>query len=176
MHTTRPSGTNCCTKPTNELQKRGREGERLPRQQHRASGRQQDPSACLAGQQEHSPSTRLGDLLSHVSWKPCTPQHVAHGRTLPYVSTTSVINCQDGHTHTLSMSSSLCRQLKPWTETAPSYSSQKPLSHCCRPATGTGVVEPQEEQVLLQETSWSLLQRLLLPLQQTAFLTRAQTY
>ena len=37
-------------------------------------------------------------------------------------------------------------------------------------------MELQEEQVLLQETSWSWLQGLLLPLQQTAFLTGAQTY
>lgn len=72
------------------------------------------------------------------------------------------------HSHHVSVSSSLCWQLKPWTETTPSCSSQKPLSHCW-PAVGL-----QEEQVLLQETcSW--LQELLSPPQQTAFLTRAQT-
>lgn len=92
---------------------------------------------------------------------------------LPCVSTTS-IHCQDVHAH--SMSSSLCWQLKLWTETTPSCSGQKPMSHCCCLAAGAGAVELQEEQVLLQETSWSWLQQLLLPLQQTAFLTGAWTY
>lgn len=96
---------------------------------------------------------------------------MVHGEKLPGVSTTNVIDCQGIHTHTLSMSQCLVRS-------ADSLNCEVQLLLLQQPegseSEATEAVELQE-QVILQETSWSCPQGLLLPLQQRAFLTRAQT-
>lgn len=167
---TEPTAGNS-SKAKSKLPNQGWERERLSGQQHRATGRQEDTSACWRGHWEYSHTPAVVTHFNTYYGSPAKPSTWFTGWSF-LVWVQAMSSTAEAFTHTgsqcLNVSFSLLiAQTVKWS-----------CSFCSSPegseSEATEAVELLE-QVILQETSCSCPQGLLLPLQQRAFLTRAQT-
>lgn len=138
------------SKAKTTLPKQGWEGEQLPGQQHRATGRQEDTSACWRGHWEYSHTPAVVTHFNTYYGSPAKASTWFTGRSFPGVSTTHVSGCQGilTHTHRLSTSQRLVLSADSLNCEVKLLLSQQPEGS---ESVATEAVVLQE-QVILQET------------------------